>query len=48
VALILGGDEAGRNPTIEPADDVFGIATQEFDDLFLILRLNGQDVDKGW
>jgi hypothetical protein len=47
MTLIRGGDEAGRDPTIEPADDTFSIVTQEPDELFLILRLNGQDVDKG-
>jgi hypothetical protein len=47
VTLIRGGDEAGRDPAIEPADDGFSIVTQEFDELLLILRLNGQDVDKG-
>jgi hypothetical protein len=47
MTLIRGGDEAGRDPAIELADDGFSIATQEFDELLLILRLNGQDVDKG-
>jgi hypothetical protein len=47
MTLIRGGDEAGRDPAIEPADDGFSIVTQEFDELLLILRLNSQDVDKG-
>jgi hypothetical protein len=47
MALIRGGDEVGRNPAIERADDLFSIVTQELDELWLILRLNGQDVDKG-
>jgi len=29
MALIRGGDEAGRDPTIETADDTFSIVTQE-------------------
>jgi hypothetical protein len=47
MTLIRGGDEAGRDPAIEPADDGFSIVTQEFDELLLILRVNSQDVDKG-
>src|ERR1700689_1050248 len=47
MTLIRGGDEAGRDPTIEPADDTFRIVTQEPDELLLVLRLDGQDVDKG-
>src|ERR1700678_2678399 len=47
LTLIRGGDEAGRDPAIEPADDGFSVFTQEFDELLLILWLNGQDVDKG-
>jgi hypothetical protein len=47
MTLIRGGDEAGRDPAIELADDGFSIVTQEFDELLLILRLNGQDVNKG-
>src|SRR5260370_6197757 len=47
VALILGGDKAGRNPAGEPGDDALRIATQKLDELLLILRLDGQDVDKG-
>jgi len=47
MTLIRGGDEAGRDPAIEPADDTFSIVTQELDELLLVLRLDGQDVDKG-
>ena len=47
MALIRGGDEAGRDPAIEPADDTFSIVTQELDELLLVLVLDGQDVDKG-
>ena len=47
MALILGCDKAGRNPALELTDDAFSIVTQEFDELLLIFRLNGQDVDKG-
>jgi hypothetical protein len=47
MTLIRGGDEAGRDPAIEPADDTFRIATQELDELLLVLRLDAQDVDKG-
>ena len=46
MTLIRGGDEAGRDPAIEPGDDTFRAVTQEFDELLLILRLNRQDVDK--
>jgi hypothetical protein len=47
MTLIRVGDEAGRDPAIEPADDTFSIVTQELDELLLGLRLDGQDVDKG-
>src|SRR5580698_9393681 len=47
MTLIRGGDKAGRDPAIEPADDTFGTVTQELDKLLLVLRLYGQDVDKG-
>src|SRR3984893_13584110 len=47
MTLIRGGDEAGRDPTIETADDTFSIVTQEPDELLLVLGLDGQDVDKG-
>jgi hypothetical protein len=47
MTLIRGGDEAGRDPTIEPADDTLSIVPQERDELLLVLRLDGQDVDKG-
>jgi hypothetical protein len=47
MTLIRGGDEAGRDPAIEPADDTFSIVTQEPDELLLVLRLDGQGVDKG-
>ena len=47
VTVIRGGDEAGRDPAIESTDDGFSIVTQESDELLLIFRLNGQDVDKG-
>jgi len=47
MTLIRGGDEAGRDPTTEPAHDTFSIVTQESDELLLVLRLDGQDVDKG-
>jgi hypothetical protein len=47
VALIRGGDEAGRNPAIELGDDILSTVTQEFDELLLIFGFNGQDVDKG-
>jgi len=47
MTLIRGGDKAGRDPTIEPADDTFSIGTQEPDELLLVLGLDGQDVDKG-
>jgi tetratricopeptide (TPR) repeat protein len=47
VTLILGGNEARRNPAVELTDDALSIAPQELDELLLILRLNGQDVDKG-
>jgi hypothetical protein len=46
MTLIRGGDEAGRDPTIERADDTFSIVAQEPDELLLVLRLDGQDVDK--
>jgi hypothetical protein len=47
LTLIRGSDEAGRDPAIELADDTFSIVTQELDELLLVLRLDGQDVDKG-
>ena len=47
MTLIRGGDEAGRDSTIEPADDTFSIVPQEPDELLLVLRLDGQDIDKG-
>src|SRR5580658_8044334 len=47
MALIFGRDEAGRNPAIELADDALCTLTQQFDELLLIIWLNGQDVDKG-
>ena len=39
--------DAGRNPAIELADDAISALTQQMDELLQILRLNGQDVDKG-
>jgi hypothetical protein len=47
MALIVGRDKAGENPTIELADDTLCTLTQQFDELLLIIWLNGQDVDKG-
>jgi hypothetical protein len=47
MTLVRSGDEARRDPTIETADDTFSIVTQEPDELLLVLRLDGQDVDKG-
>src|ERR1700678_2709107 len=47
MTLIRGGDEAGRDPALEPADDTFSIVTQKPGELLLVLRLDGQDVDKG-
>lgn len=35
MTLIRGGDEAGRDPAIEPADDTFSVVTQELDELLL-------------
>jgi hypothetical protein len=40
MTLIRGGDEAGRDPAIEPADDTFSIVTQELDELRSVERTN--------
>jgi len=33
MTLVRGGDEGGRDPAVEPADDTFSIVAQEFDEL---------------
>jgi len=47
MTLIRGGDEAGRDPATELADDILCTLPQELDEPLLILRLDGQDVNKG-
>jgi hypothetical protein len=45
-ASIVGGDEAGRDPAIEPSDYVVRVLTQKLNELRLIFRLDGQNMDE--
>ena len=45
-AVVFSDQEAGRDPAIEPGNDIVSVLTQELNELRLIFRLDGQKIDE--